>query len=504
MAPPIVKDPDSVLDYVFDYENWLNGDTISTSTWTLDAGITQDSETETTTTTTLWLSGGTAFTWYAITNRIVTAGGRTEDFSYRVFVQPSWSELGMAAPQNLYDVRREFINSSGRFDLVIDAAGGNYTDNGANKILNDAQRYLDRLLPHGSTEYWLHVPIAAGQGIVELQHARYIKEAWITDATDGRKLLTKLGTRDWLDEYPEVTFAEIDSEAPTTWTPMATALSPENFSEDIEGITLSAGASVVITVTAHKFDVGDYVYIQGVLGTTELNTNIYQVIATATDTVTLGGTKSSDFTAYLSAGTITRVARGAVAYTPTGITEADPAVVTVSAGHSFADGDTVEFADVGGMVELNGNSYTVANRTATTFELEDTDSSAFTTFTSGGTINVQSSHVYTDTDRLVFGENQISRAIIIMPPSDVGRTLSLLCAWKSIPLENNNDRSFWTVNEPNLLVRAGLMQLETDFHRNMTGRRDYQVPLFEEVQQLYHDMIAEEQAGQPSDWVMKG
>jgi len=80
------KDPNAVIDFKINWSDWLNGDTISTSTWTVESGITQDSESETTTTTTVWLSGGTAGLTYTVTNRIVTAAGRTDDRSIAVKV----------------------------------------------------------------------------------------------------------------------------------------------------------------------------------------------------------------------------------------------------------------------------------------------------------------------------------------------------------------------------------------------------------------------------------
>lgn len=83
----LVKDPDSVLDYGFDWSLWLNGDTISTSAWTVPVGLTKDSDSATTTTTTIWLSGGTPGQLYPITDRVVTAGGRTDDRSFKLRVQ---------------------------------------------------------------------------------------------------------------------------------------------------------------------------------------------------------------------------------------------------------------------------------------------------------------------------------------------------------------------------------------------------------------------------------
>lgn len=53
----------------------------------------------------------------------------------------------------------------------------------------------------------------------------------------------------------------------------------------------------------------------------------------------------------------------------TGITNANPGVIT-SAAHGLSDGQDVYLIGIGGMTELNGNFYTVANATTNTLELE--------------------------------------------------------------------------------------------------------------------------------------
>lgn len=73
--------------------------------------------------------------------------------------------------------------------------------------------------------------------------------------------------------------------------------------------------------------------------------------------------------------------------TITGITQADPAVVTATA-HGLSNGDLVAIRSPGGMTELNGQTSTIANVAANTLELEQIDSSAYTAYTSGGTVAV--------------------------------------------------------------------------------------------------------------------
>ncbi len=72
----------------------------------------------------------------------------------------------------------------------------------------------------------------------------------------------------------------------------------------------------------------------------------------------------------------------------TGATSADPVVLTVTA-HPFANGSKITISDVGGMTELNGNTYTVAGKTTNTVQLENVDGTGFTAYTSGGSAQEQ-------------------------------------------------------------------------------------------------------------------
>ena len=74
------KDPDSILDYAFDWSDWLeSGETISTHTITVSIGLTKDSDSESSGVVTIWLSGGTAGTNYTLACKIVTALNRTDE-----------------------------------------------------------------------------------------------------------------------------------------------------------------------------------------------------------------------------------------------------------------------------------------------------------------------------------------------------------------------------------------------------------------------------------------
>lgn len=82
----------------------------------------------------------------------------------------------------------------------------------------------------------------------------------------------------------------------------------------------------------------------------------------------------------------TTLALGAVlaAKTITGISKANPAVVTATA-HGYTGGEVVQIASVAGMVEINSKVGIVNVLSANTFQLMGVDSTSFTTYTSGGT-----------------------------------------------------------------------------------------------------------------------
>lgn len=92
------KEPSAVLTFENDLTIWLNGRTITASTWTVPAGITKDDDDIATPAvkTTITLSGGTWAASYPVTNHITASDGDEQDFTFTVKMQ--------------YDVRYASIN----------------------------------------------------------------------------------------------------------------------------------------------------------------------------------------------------------------------------------------------------------------------------------------------------------------------------------------------------------------------------------------------------------
>lgn len=92
----------------------------------------------------------------------------------------------------------------------------------------------------------------------------------------------------------------------------------------------------------------------------------------------------------------------------TAITKANPCVI-ISASHGLSNGQEVQLSGIAGMVELNNQYFLITGVTTNTFQLQDIygnpiDSTAFITYTSGGTIQtpyeIQTPYLLADLDDL--------------------------------------------------------------------------------------------------------
>lgn len=133
------------------------------------------------------------------------------------------------------------------------------------------------------------------------------------------------------------------------------------------------------------------------------------------------------------------------AKTITGITQANPGVVT-STAHGFSNGNWVFISGVAGMTQLNGRYYRVANATANTHTLQDTltgnniDTSLFPAYTSGGTVSrvYQIASPYAAADLFDLEYTQSTDVVTITHPSYAVRELRRLGATN------------WTLTAPTL------------------------------------------------------
>ncbi len=85
------KDPAGILDYTIRWKNWLEGNTIISSIWTVPVGIVQIAETVlpagAVVDATVWLASGTVGQINELTNRIVTTDARQDERTISVLIK---------------------------------------------------------------------------------------------------------------------------------------------------------------------------------------------------------------------------------------------------------------------------------------------------------------------------------------------------------------------------------------------------------------------------------
>jgi hypothetical protein len=130
---------------------------------------------------------------------------------------------------------------------------------------------------------------------------------------------------------------------------------------------------------------------------------------------------------FTAGGIVTRAAQNI-----TGITKANPAVVTYSGSDTYANDDFVVIDGVAGMTEVNGREFKVANVNtgSNTFELHDIvaggiDSSSYGTYTGGGTVSeiYEILSPYSESDLFDLQFAQAGDTVYIAHPSYAPRKL---------------------------------------------------------------------------------
>jgi Flp pilus assembly protein TadG len=142
--------------------------------------------------------------------------------------------------------------------------------------------------------------------------------------------------------------------------------------KSISAIT-KANPGVITFTAAHGYTTGDYIYISGISGMTQLNNKIYKVVTTAdTKKISLQNTSgtaintSSGYSTYSSSGTVQKCI----------LSSCD--IKVTSTAHGLATNDYALFTDAKGMTQINYSSgngpiYKITKIDNDNYSLEDTD-----------------------------------------------------------------------------------------------------------------------------------
>jgi hypothetical protein len=104
-------------------------------------------------------------------------------------------------------------------------------------------------------------------------------------------------------------------------------------------------------------------------------------------------------------------------------------------------------------------------------------------------------------DLLVADNHYTYNGIIVMPPPDAAYTISIVGKFFSPTLSATlsgstwtQTKSYWTEEEPMMLISAALYQLER-VYRNTEGMKDHMVPLSDDLGEMDKDVAEEDATG---------
>lgn len=126
----------------------------------------------------------------------------------------------------LLQLRQQVIEKSGRFELVSDYEGADYSDNGADFFIQAGQRYLDLTQenPHSRAEY--KVDIASGDYYARIPYLRAVEEVWLFDASDDARIQLEPKTLTEMKTKYTNEFSETDTGTPECYTEDVINLAP--------------------------------------------------------------------------------------------------------------------------------------------------------------------------------------------------------------------------------------------------------------------------------------
>lgn len=247
---------------------------------------------------------------------------------------------------------------------------------------------------------------------------------------------------------------------------------------------ISKASTARVTDVAHGLSTGDEVSVTGVGGMTQFNNFVYYVTRISADLFDVAyafnglAVDSTGFTTYTSGGTWEKLIRprrytvtaisaddgeeslrgtNSTAASITAITQADPCVVTFSAGHGFTNLDQIVLSGIVGMTQLNGRRFHTIFLNATQVRLQfldnsDVNSTGFTAYSSGGSASLLYTHAYSSAE--ASWNNKITWTSVVgadayrVYATDTGGVMGLVGTTDSDNFEDNSIDPDYTQTPP--------------------------------------------------------
>lgn len=128
-------------------------------------------------------------------------------------------------------IAERVIKATGRYDLVTDATGGDYSDAGVYYYINKAQRWLDMRAAERGIRLLQLFSLAAEASFLEVNGLRAVDKVWVV--TDEDKFYPlELSTIEYIRKQARGTTTETDVDVPRLFAPLPTGLSIAQMSTD--------------------------------------------------------------------------------------------------------------------------------------------------------------------------------------------------------------------------------------------------------------------------------
>ena len=176
------------------------------------------------------------------------------------------------------------------------------------------------------------------------------------------------------------TYANGARGTPTSYRNITGAAWTTGSSKSITGLTRASTG--VVSSSSHGFATGDWIWISGVNGMTQINNRAFRVVKINNSSYSLQAWNGSSWSTVN-----TNSSNGYSSYSSGGIARkclvSDCSVVITAAGHGLSNDDYVYISNVGGMTGINNAGYQVSNVTTNTYSIGENGAN-WSNYTSGG------------------------------------------------------------------------------------------------------------------------
>lgn len=343
---------------------------------------------------------------------------------------------------NLLEIRTQFVKLTGRYDLVKDFAGADYTDNGANFFIKGGSEYLDHRLLLDSNFLRYQKDIITPDAFISIPRCRAIQKVRATGA-NGRIILQKKNVTELEDIYGNMAMY---------------AAGEAVFSDNP-----SPGDTITVDSDTYTFGVD-----------IDISTAVVDTIDNAVIAMNAGTVS------------VTCLRRGTH-------------TLRVRATDYGYDGNFIVFTTSSVKITMNGSGTLGGTTPGCEGELVDVGTPVYYTPTVIGLVGAQKALTHKtygkdftyEAEGLMFGSWQGYRGILIMPPVAGLYTISIYASFYSISLTLDADENFWSVMYPELLIMAAIYRIEC-FYRNTEGSRDMETAMEPDIIGIEKAVVMEE------------